>query len=528
MKRILLACLLLLAAFNARAASPEETRLIQLSDDFDAAVAAQNGARLGALLHPGYCYAEPEPTSPPADATLEGRIAHRLSRDKCWSDESPAVRIVGDTAIVMGTYRVLEPSGQPRLVAQGRFTATWVKSGDTWLLLAEHRSLNAGLTWASAATPPARQPPALAAAPAVPSHAPPAVQEKKKTNDPDNEESRVHRGLLPKTFTNLFRAYEPNQLGYTWDKGDDPFLDFTLSVMFPLLPGQEYPDPVRHYIEKDFFRSSDYGKPNVYFASALRAGQYIGTRPSSPVVGKRFNPLLAVRFWARNDHYGAESEDNFLELVYGHESNGQFIASKGRFDEQLQVYLNQYKDATSPADADIARRTAYRSARDNISRGWDYVGVQFARDWDSSLPWTGTRDVTMAVRARFNYYLPRGLAQGEAEEYNAWEADPEGKARKYVDGLSLRYTLTVAPEHKASGKSGWFDNFLKFERRYALTWTTGYVEPFRFNTVKAEASILLFNELPLTVWYRLGYNSDIIDYYRKDHSAGLSLSFWDF
>ena len=30
------------------------------------------------------------------------------------------------------------------------------------------------------------------------------------------------------------------------------------------------------------------------------------------------------------------------------------------------------------------------------------------------------------------------------------------------------------------------------------------------------------------LWYRYGYNSDLIDYYRKDHSLGLSLSYWNF
>ena len=65
------------------------------------------------------------------------------------------------------------------------------------------------------------------------------------------------------------------------------------------------------------------------------------------------------------------------------------------------------------------------------------------------------------------------------------------------------------------------------ERRYALTWTTGYEDPFRFNTVQFEVGVKLF-ELPLMVWYRYGYNRDLTDYYRRDHSAGLMLSFWSF
>lgn len=36
------------------------------------------------------------------------------------------------------------------------------------------------------------------------------------------------------------------------------------------------------------------------------------------------------------------------------------------------------------------------------------------------------------------------------------------------------------------------------ERRYALTWTTGYEDPFRFNMVQFEVGVKLF-ELPLMV-----------------------------
>lgn len=39
---------------------------------------------------------------------------------------------------------------------------------------------------------------------------------------------------------------------------------------------------------------------------------------------------------------------------------------------------------------------------------------------------------------------------------------------------------------------------------------------------------LKFFELPLVAWYRDGYNSDLIDYYRRDRSFGLMLSFWSF
>ena len=71
------------------------------------------------------------------------------------------------------------------------------------------------------------------------------------------------------------------------------------SAMFPLplIPG-DYPDAIRRRTDEPFFRHTDYSGPNFYFAATIRAGQYIGTRPSSPVISKRFNPLFAVRFWS--------------------------------------------------------------------------------------------------------------------------------------------------------------------------------------------------------------------------------------
>jgi hypothetical protein len=45
--------------------------------------------------------------------------------------------------------------------------------------------------------------------------------------------------------------------------------------------------------------------------------------------------------------------------------------------------------------------------------------------------------------------------------------------------------------------------------------------------VQFEAGVKLL-ELPLMGWYRYGYNRDLTDYYRRDQSFGLMLSFWSF
>ncbi len=477
------------------APSADEPELLRLTREFERTLEGNGDAvALAGLLHPAYAYTGPElPAADLGDVTLAGRrIALGGGRG-----EALAVRMAGSTAVVTGGYRTDQKSRNPRIVGHGRFTMTWVREGGRWLVLAEHRSLG-------------------------------DEREVAKAKTPSNVEAKSGPAAFAATIaatpgslrlSQVFRPYEPTQIGYTFDEGDDAFMDFKFSVMFPIF------EPKRPDADVGFLRSLGYTKPHVYFAGTVRAAQYIGTRPSSPVVGKRFNPLLAVRFWGTDLAEGAESGENFLELAYGHESNGQFIASRARFEEQLQVYLNQARDAATPAEAAIARKAAFLSARDNISRGWDYLGLQYARDWDTELPWAS--EVKVAFRAGFNYFLPRGVFQGGAEEYNAWEVDPEGKRRRQVDGLTFRYALTAVTPQALTGAAARWADFLEFERRYVLTWTTGYQDPFRFNTVKVEAGLKLYG-LPLTVWYRYGYNSDLIDYYRRDHSFGLMLSFWTF
>ncbi|MCX6955860.1 MAG: hypothetical protein NTV51_27265 [Verrucomicrobia bacterium] len=568
MKRVTLLALLLCVPAFATTDPTELKDVLERAKRFDQAVAHRKEPDVQEFLHADYTYVEPVQQVPPllpapgttTPATTPGA---RLKREAGQIVGEPVVRIVGDTAIVTGHYRVVErpvqradpgskPRGPqstaapaPRLESYGQFTETWVRADRRWLLLAEHRSLHDTMTWASSppkVSPPPSAPRTETTASASPVDAPPLTAtapagDPQPAVDPKQRKAEraalaAHRGFLPPTLTDLFRSYEPTHLGYTVDQGNDSFMDFTFSAMFPLWANDDYPPPVRRLKAPGFLRRPNYTGPNLYGAATIRAGQYIGTRPSSPVVGKRFNPLFALRFWELDGRELA-SEDNFFEFVYAHESDGQFIASKGRLIDQETVYRNQRLDATKPAEASLATDTAARAARDNISRGWDYIGFQFSRDWDrkapSFLPWLHGRDVTIAFNAKLNYYLPWGFMQKHAEEFNpSWETaiggtgpDPEGKARKYVDGLSFGYTLTVNPEGPSGSGHGTV-------RRYSLTWTTGYRDPARFNTLKAEFSFAFFHRLPITLWYRYGYNSDFIDYYHKDHSYGLSLTYWNF
>lgn len=74
-----------------------------------------------------------------------------------------------------------------------------------------------------------------------------------------------------------FGSYEPNLVGYTDDDNDRSYLDFRVSLKYSLACDFQN-------------RTWQYFLPYPYIAFSGRFAQYIGTRDSSPVVGKRFNP----------------------------------------------------------------------------------------------------------------------------------------------------------------------------------------------------------------------------------------------
>ena len=268
-------------------------------------------------------------------------------------------------------------------------------------------------------------------------------------------------------------TYERNSIGWTKDSDDVGFLDVNLSLKYPIAPAclsMVAPDS------------------RMYFAATVRFGQYIGTRDSSPVVGKRFNPKL---IWRRALPWGGGGSNNecpgkadkwhcrYVDVAFAHESNGQSVNSQKLFRAAEEQSLSQ-----------DGRRDF---ARDAISRGWDYFEV-------------AARTVVLKdarLDASLKHYLPHGPLQGAAEEYNDWEQDAEGKPRRRVSGLSFL--------------ASWFSG-----PRMSIGLDTGYAQPFRYNTLRIEARGNVF-QLPVMLFYRNGYESDLALYYKKGWSTGIAL-----
>jgi hypothetical protein len=287
------------------------------------------------------------------------------------------------------------------------------------------------------------------------------------------------------------QSYEPSAFGYTKNNDDVAFYNIKISVKFPLMPGLV--DKLNQWSGKqDHF--------NFAFTGAF--GFYIGSRYSSPVVGKEYNPQL---FWQRNlgcshDHYtsthayGDVYSDSpcYFALGYNHDSNGQSIDSPGQY---LQTQRSQGTEA----------------ANDAISRGWDYVG--FTAKY---IP-LSSGEYRISLYPELKYFLSDGLLQGKPEELHYWEHPSDGKPRKEVDGLAL-----LAKIQNHVGMELFHDETIVGDGKIAVRYGTGYQDAFRYGTVRIEAGIQLL-QVPIVFWAQKGYMSDLSQYYRNVKGYGVQI-----
>ncbi len=285
-------------------------------------------------------------------------------------------------------------------------------------------------------------------------------------------------------------SHEPNRLIARSDSDDinDPFMDFTVSFKHAVFPGAapindaytRVTDTVAQFTPGD----EDYYL-QLYLAFTGRFSQYIGQRDSSPVVPRRFNPEMFFRMWS--------SQENYMDFGIGHESNGQRIHTEDSF---------LLESAAMVAAGDPAF-----FARDSLSRGWDYTSVTWRRSWTDNF----------ATLVKTRHYLSDGPLQGAREEYNIWEdGGTKSRPRKRYDGFSFDLQYNFDASRCLLGSIPvCFD-------KVQLTQETGYGAFFENNTTTLELTTDFFG-MPLQVWARSGYNSDLVDYYNYSNSWGLGI-----
>ncbi len=290
-----------------------------------------------------------------------------------------------------------------------------------------------------------------------------------------------------RTLGSPMQAYEPNLFGYTHASGDVDFVDFTLSVKYPLLPNLTD----RHWTPEN----------RLYLAFTGRFAFYYDTRDSSPVIVKRLNPKLFFEHIfvdgapdrLSSDGSGRQGRPQepktYVTFAYAHESNGQSIDT-----------LKEYDQA-------VANESNAGAAIDYVSRGWDYLELN------------GRNVLSESARYRWSMtgsakdFLSNGLFQGHPEEVWSWEPTSQGKPRDEVDGLTIRSKL-----EGVRGGSGAIR-----ASELSVAYTTGYHDVGRYTTLRIEAGVQAF-EIPLILWCSRGYMSDLARYYLNVTSCGVALA----
>ncbi len=280
----------------------------------------------------------------------------------------------------------------------------------------------------------------------------------------------------------LLASDEPNMLGWTRDAYEKQgFMDFTLSMRYPL-----------------FFEAMCEGRrynmlPFISFTG--RMGQYFD-RHSAPVVTKRFNPKLFMRFYepTHSEDKKLWSDDNgldYFDIGYGHESNGQHVDSPALFDAAVASY-------GSPA-----------IAQDYLSRGWDYLGYKRHLQMHDYL---GLDSLDAEVR----YFLHHGLLQATSEEYNVWEGPRAITRISQVDGLRLKLNFGFHRD--------WF-------KGASVQIFSGYRDLGRHPTLRAELGFTPLSDflgVPIMLWGQTGYLNNIAQYYRRTWAVGIAAAFETF
>jgi len=305
--------------------------------------------------------------------------------------------------------------------------------------------------------------------------------------------------------------YEPNLIGLTQDSDDEQtFLDFKVSLKYPIARR-----PLERWNTSEsapgwysaLCKNYQVSSCQPYFAFTGRFGQYIGTRESSPVISKRFNPKWFLRLDSR------QYSGSYLDIEYAHESNGQRIDTQ----ESYQRLFDEFS-----ADGANGKNERGENANDYISRGWDYWGL--TAKYQQSLDNEVFRSASYYVS--YKEFIG-GLLQGDIEEYFTWE-DNVFEARKItrreqVDGL--RFIAKLQGHNVAEASIPQEDYFNGY--KLAFIYETGNHQAFKHSTYQLEFTTR-FLTMPIMFWYRNGYNSDLAQYYRKVESVGITFEFRTF
>lgn len=285
--------------------------------------------------------------------------------------------------------------------------------------------------------------------------------------------------------------HEPIYFGYTFDSNDENYIDINLSLKWSPHDDGIHPELRTALFDPDnppdydcSWHWFDFGC--LYLAFTTRQAFYFGTRDSSPVIGQRFNPEVFLRFWLPNRSY--------LDIGFNHESNGQSIDSREEFEAKQSELANGEGEGPS-------------AAKEYISRNWNF--------WEIS--YTSRDDLTVlgnpayAIQLSGRYFINRG-----EETSFEFEGNTNRIERAEVDGL--RFTA------RRHGNCG--DERHCINRKLLYRYVTGYKNALERDSHRLEWGFSV-DKWPITLWAHMGYNEDLIDFYRYVKSIGISFEIND-
>jgi len=214
-------------------------------------------------------------------------------------------------------------------------------------------------------------------------------------NPPDTIPTCESEG--PKQNKTLFlqlRSYETNKFGWTdvhSQEYNESYLDFLISIQCQIV-GRLYENIL---------------VPDLNLSFSGQFAQHID-RNSRPVIGRRYNPKLFLRF-------GSDTSVFSANIGYAHESNGQSLSDSAKYSELM---------------SDNSQKSNAASVEETISRGWDYIDIIAIRNFENA---------KLSFNAR--YYLDGGLLQNRAENRNSWEIYGKNISRKYIDDAIIELEL---------------------------------------------------------------------------------------
>ena len=270
------------------------------------------------------------------------------------------------------------------------------------------------------------------------------------------------------TRASTYHPYAPNYVAWHAEPDIDDQIEARLTFLYP------WTKPL------DFQRVG-FETVQLYASYVARVSQVMKSQESSPVLGRRYNPEVFLRFWRGKEE---RSTDNYLDVAFGHESNGQAINSPDEF------VAKQDSLVLDGDDPELARR--------NISRTWDY----FALTWRHALSPAKERYAYVHTR----YFLPGGVFSAP-EDYFRFEASDEEQLRRRYDGLSLIYRD---------------DQFLGGHSDFRAIYRTGYEDPFDNSTLRIEWTHDS-DTWPITVFAQTGYMNDFATYYTHTTTFGVGV-----